>query len=59
MKAKGEQVCWECNKARERCKAATVNENGKVEWVCPQCWKALDYDKYLYEHRLGTTDQEC
>lgn len=46
------QVCWECNRERERCKAVHVDETGKVEWVCPKCWRDLDYDKYLYFHRI-------
>lgn len=41
------QVCWECCKERERCRVVTQHENGDLEYVCPQCWKALDYDLYM------------
>lgn len=51
MSQKKREVCWECGKERERCKAATVNRHGDVEWICPQCWREWDYDRYLYEHK--------
>lgn len=50
MKSKKQQVCTECNRLRDRCKAASVDENGDLVWVCPQCWKLKDYDHFLYEH---------
>lgn len=45
-----QEVCYECGKDRDRCKVAYVVEGNEV-WVCPQCWRDLHYDDYLYEHR--------
>lgn len=53
MTPKKWETCWECKKEMERCRAVTVNEFGRIEYVCRRCWKELDYDKHLYEHRQG------
>lgn len=50
MKAKDRTECWECGRERQRCKVATVTENGEIVYVCPECWRELKYDTYLYEH---------
>lgn len=52
MSKKLSKVCTECNKKLERCRAAFVDENGEIQWVCRRCWQTLDYDKYMYEHRI-------
>lgn len=44
------ETCWECNRKMERCRAVTV-EDDTVIYVCRQCWRDLNYDKYLYEHK--------
>jgi hypothetical protein len=41
------QVCAECRHKRERCRAAAQHRAGNVAWVCPRCWKALQYDDFL------------
>jgi len=46
------RICWECQRKSERCKAVTVNEHDRVEWVCRKCFERLDYPKFLYEYRL-------
>jgi MinD superfamily P-loop ATPase len=51
-----QKTCSECGKDRERCRAAAVYDDGPtlvIEWVCRQCWKALEYDEFMYEHRKG------
>jgi hypothetical protein len=48
---KGYQVCAECDRQMERCRACTQLADGTIVWVCRQCWRDLDYDKYMYEHR--------
>lgn len=52
-----QETCWECGKLRERCKAVTVNEFNRIEYVCPQCFRNLDYAKYLYDYRLKQGDE--
>lgn len=39
--------CWECSRKRERCKPAAVTESGETVWICPECWRELDYEKYV------------
>lgn len=51
------QTCSQCDRKMERCRAASVDENGVVEWVCRQCWKDLNYDQYLYEHKVKDEDK--
>jgi hypothetical protein len=53
MSNKKKTVCYECDRERERCRAATVDADGNVVWICPTCWRDLDYDRYLYEHRVN------
>lgn len=44
--------CCECDKKRERCKPVVKLADGEILWCCPACFKHLDMDLYLYEHRL-------
>lgn len=46
----GYQVCSECLRQMERCRIAHADTDGKLVYVCRQCWRDLDYDKYMYEH---------
>lgn len=55
---KKREICWNCSKERERCKAVSVDEDGVIEWVCPQCYRDLEYEKYLYEHRISGVSNE-
>ena len=48
---KDAKVCTACGKLMERCRAATQRADGEIEWVCRRCWRELEYDKYMYEHR--------
>ena len=48
-----QHLCSECNKMRERCRAASVDEHGNIIYVCRQCWNQKGYDMNLYEYRLG------
>ena len=60
MNAKGWEVCWNCGKQKERCRAASVREvddRPEIEWICRQCWRDLDYDKYLYEYKQERGDE--
>ena len=52
MANKKTAICYECDRERNRCKAASVDEEGNVVWVCPACWREFDYDRYLYEHKV-------
>ena len=58
MNAKGKRVCWECGRERDRCRAITVHKEGEIEWVCPQCFRNLEYDKYLYEYKQNCKEEE-
>ena len=42
-----QKVCSECGKERERCRAASVDAQGEILWVCRACWRALGYDEFL------------
>lgn len=56
MKPKRE-ICWECNRERERCIAASIvqiDDRPEIQYVCRQCWRDLDYEKYMYQHRDGS-----
>ena len=44
------KVCAECHRPAKRCRAASVQPNGEIEWICVRCWKELDYDHFLYEY---------
>lgn len=44
---KSPKVCSECLKLRERCRVVSVKDDGELVYICPQCYKNLDYDKYL------------
>ena len=46
-----QKLCSDCLKPRDRCRAVTVNLRGEVEYICPRCWRELNYDTYLYKHR--------
>lgn len=50
MKSKKQQVCRECSRLRDRCKAVSLDEGGEIVWICPRCWREKDYDAFLYEH---------
>lgn len=39
----GKAICAECGKPRERCRPAVQHVNGKIDRVCPQCWRDLEY----------------
>lgn len=52
------EECIECHRIRERCKAVNTLPTGEVEFVCPKCFKELEYDKFLYAYRQGK-DIEC
>lgn len=45
------ETCWECGKVRDNCRAAASfpTEGGQPTfvWVCPECWRDLNYDKYV------------
>ena len=47
-KDKGKELCMECLKLRERCKAVTVDPEGEIGWVCPSCFRNFDYDKFMH-----------
>jgi len=47
---KGYQRCGECDREMERCRIVSQEPDGSFLYVCRQCWKKFDYDKYLYEH---------
>lgn len=52
------QTCFECDRDRERCIPTHVGKDGTIYYVCPKCYKLLEYDKYLYDyHQRG--DDEC
>jgi len=40
-------VCWYCDKERERCRAVTSHIDGRIEWYCPQCYKELGIDQFI------------
>lgn len=40
-------TCAECDRKRERCRAAVRRVGGKVDYVCPQCWRRLDYEGFM------------
>lgn len=44
--------CSECEREMQRCREVTQGV-----WVCRKCWKKLDYDKYMYEHRQETVQE--
>lgn len=44
------EVCWNCQRERQRCRAVTVNANGDIEWYCRECWRNLNMDEFMYEH---------
>ena len=46
------EQCWECGRDMQRCRPVYTQQNGEVAWVCRQCWRDLDFDGYLYEHRV-------
>lgn len=50
---KDPKLCSECGKLRERCRAAVADAEGEIMWVCRACWRDLDYDQYLYQHRVA------
>ena len=47
MADKKREFCWECGKERERCRVVSKDENGILQWVCPQCYKLLDMDTFV------------
>lgn len=47
---RGEHVCSECLRKRNRCRISTVNIDGSLVYVCRQCWKEKEYDRFLYKH---------
>lgn len=44
---KGFKCCFECGRKMERCRGVSVDEAGEVQWVCPKCWRELEYEKYM------------
>lgn len=36
----------------ERCRIVATEPNGEMVYVCRQCWNELDYDQFMYEHRV-------
>ena len=40
-------LCCECLKRRERCKPTVRHIDGSIDYVCPQCAKALDYSEFM------------
>jgi len=54
---KSRQICFECDKERERCRESTREVTGNVIWVCPQCWRDLEYDKFMYDYKLRRDDK--
>lgn len=49
---KGYQICSECQRPMERCRIVATEPNGEMVYVCRQCWNELDYDQFMYEHRV-------
>lgn len=39
--------CFECGKDRERCEPSYRDVNGVVKYICPQCARKLEYDRYV------------
>lgn len=41
------RVCSDCERLRERCRIASLEEDGSYVYVCPECWGCYDYDYFL------------
>jgi hypothetical protein len=41
------RVCCECGRRRERCRAVMKHIDGTIDYCCPACWHALDYDQFM------------
>lgn len=39
--------CDDCGKKRERCRPVMQLVSGVLIFICPQCWRELEYDLYL------------
>lgn len=39
--------CWECDRERERSIPVYVTKDGVIYYVCPQCYKQLNYQEYV------------
>lgn len=52
------KICSECGKERERCRVYTQDPDGNLVYICRQCWRDLEYDRYLYEHLQQRTGDE-
>lgn len=38
-KSRKPQVCNNCLKLKDKCKASDVDMNGEIIWYCPECLK--------------------
>ena len=52
-----DQLCSECLKKRERCRPVVKRVDGTIDYTCPQCWKRLGYDEFLYLHKVPYATQ--
>jgi hypothetical protein len=58
MKAKGPRLCCECEKMMHGCRASIQDTDGNpLAWVCPKCWRELDYERFLYKHNEGKEEK--
>lgn len=43
------RLCCECGRNRERGRRALCDTEGYIHFVCPQCWKELDYIDFFFK----------
>lgn len=54
MDVQHKKACSECKNRRERCRAVSVDpDTDEVQYVCPRCWRDLEYDVYMYPKKAN------
>lgn len=46
--------CCECHLSQKQCIPTVQHVNKTVDYVCPRCFKRLQYEQFLYEYRQET-----